>query len=398
MNNKVGVNESVEVNSNTTPSRRLCEHFRKKKIMWIIFLIILITAIIVIPTTIVTGNKNKTKKLSTTTEIITQMTTLTTTAMITTTTRTVQILPSVIIDNNTKWKQNAVTVAGGNGQGSELNQLNDPYGIYIDNDDESIYIADAMNHRIVRWKFGANDGEIVAGGKGEGNATDELKYPLDVILDKEKEYLIICDIGNQRVMRWSRQNSQDQQIWISNIICRGFSMGNNGDIYISDMGNYQVRRFREGDTTGIVVAGGHGEGNQLNQLNGPHFIFVDEYYSVYVVDSHNSRVMKWMKNATKGIRIAPGQAADMNPSSLNLPMGVIVDHMGNMYISNRDNHQIMRWSPGAIEGIPVVGEKQSGSAPTQLYNLQDLSFDRHGNLYVVDKDNHRIQKFIIDRD
>ncbi|CAF0846300.1 unnamed protein product, partial [Adineta steineri] len=294
--------------------------------------------------------------------------------------------------------QNAVTVAGGNGQGSELNQLNDPYGIYIDNDDESIYIADAMNDRIVRWESGAKNGKIVAGGNGRGNGIHQLNYPTDVILDKEKEYLIICDNGNERVMRWSRQNSQDQQLWISGIMCRGFSMDNNGDIYISDMGNYQVRRFQEGDKIGKVVAGGHGEGNRLNQLNGPSFIFVDEYYSVYVADLLNNRVMKWIKDATEGTRVTPEQVSDMNPSPLNRPLGVIVDHMGNIYVSNGGNHQIMRWSPGAIEGIPVVGEKQYGSEPMQLWDPQDLSFDRHGNLYVVDYNNHRIQKFIIDRD
>ncbi|CAF4278143.1 unnamed protein product, partial [Adineta steineri] len=33
---------------------------------------------------------------------------------------------------NLKWKQNAITVAGGNGAGHNLNQLYDPHGIFID--------------------------------------------------------------------------------------------------------------------------------------------------------------------------------------------------------------------------------------------------------------------------
>ncbi|CAF4440888.1 unnamed protein product, partial [Adineta steineri] len=143
--------------------------------------------------------------------------------------------------------QNAVTIAGGNERGSELNQLNSPEGIYIDNDDQSVYIADGDNHRIVRWKFGANNGEIVAGGNRMGNKIDQLRRPTDVVLDKEKKYLIICDNGNTRVMKWSRQNSQDQQILIHDIACLGLAMDNNGDLYISHWQKDEVRRCQQGD-------------------------------------------------------------------------------------------------------------------------------------------------------
>ena len=41
-----------------------------------------------------------------------------------------------------KWKQNAITVAGGNGEGQQLNQLNRPIGIFIDKK-KNIFIADS---------------------------------------------------------------------------------------------------------------------------------------------------------------------------------------------------------------------------------------------------------------
>ncbi|CAF1027499.1 unnamed protein product [Adineta steineri] len=297
-----------------------------------------------------------------------------------------------------KWKQNASTIAGGHGRGSELNQLNDPSGIYVDDDNHSIYVADRENHRIVRWEFGVDVGEIVVGGNGPGSATDQLYYSLDVILDKRKKYLIICDQHNVRVLRWSLQNSQDQEILIHNIVCFGLAMDNNGDLYVSDWVDHQVSRWQEGDTEGIAVAGGNNEENHFNQLNRPYFIFVDEYHSVYIADYRNNRVMKWMKTATEGTLVAPEQVVGENPNSLCGPEGVIVDHMGNIYVSKDGSHQITRWSPGAIEGVPVVGESQLGNRPTQLSYPRDLSFDREGNLYVVDTNNNRIQKFVIDID
>ncbi|CAF4368662.1 unnamed protein product, partial [Adineta steineri] len=47
-----------------------------------------------------------------------------------------------------QFQQFGITVAGGNGYGQELNQLNYPSEMFIDND-KSIYIADYYNHRII---------------------------------------------------------------------------------------------------------------------------------------------------------------------------------------------------------------------------------------------------------
>lgn len=59
------------------------------------------------------------------------------------------------------------TVAVGHGQSDAPNQLRSPFGLDI-GDDGSLFIADAGNHRIVRWKPNARQGQVVAGGKGFG--------------------------------------------------------------------------------------------------------------------------------------------------------------------------------------------------------------------------------------
>ncbi|CAF1472031.1 unnamed protein product, partial [Adineta steineri] len=404
MSNRVGPDESVEVNSNTTRLRRLYAQFQTQKLLWIVFLVICIDVVISVVTITVLMNKTEREKISimnitTPTSTSSSIPSSTTTSSSSTTTTTSeQLIPSGIINKNTKWKKNAITVAGGHEAGSELNQLNEPWGIHVDNDDHSIYIADRNNHRIVRWEFGAKNGTLVAGGNGPGNEMDQLTQPTDVVLDKEKKYLIICDYKNRRVMKWSLQNSQDCQVLIPSIYCFGLAMDSNGDLYISDWTEGKVTRWQQGYNEGILVAGGNGEGNQLNQLNEPKYIFVDKDHSLYIVDDMNNRVMKWNKNANEGSLVAPGQVSNENLDTMVRSKGVIVDHEGNIYVSSDGSHQITRWSPGAIEGTPVIGEKQSGSEPTQLQDPHDLSLDQQGNLYVVDRNNHRIQKFAIDRD
>ncbi|CAF4731907.1 unnamed protein product, partial [Rotaria sp. Silwood2] len=83
---------------------------------------------------------------------------------------------------NAKWSPTGVTVAGGNGGGDGTNQLHDPQGLFAD-DDETIYIADRDNHRIVEWKSGATTGTVIAGGYGRGTGDNLLDSPLDVIVD-----------------------------------------------------------------------------------------------------------------------------------------------------------------------------------------------------------------------
>ncbi len=289
-----------------------------------------------------------------------------------------------------------MTVAGGNRPGDQANQLYSPDGIYVDDDNQCIYIADYWNHRIVKWKSGAKMGQVVAGGNGRGNRTDQLYEPTDVIVDKKTDSLIICDEDNRRVVRWSRRNATKGQIIISNIACYSLTMDNNGDLYVSDAGKNEVRRWKIGETNGTIVAGGNGNGSQLNQFNYPTYLFVDEDHSVYVSDRKNHRVMKWVKGAKEGIVVAGGQGEGNSLTQLYYPRGVIVDHEGNLYVADCGNERIMCWSKGSKEGRVIVGGNGQGQQPNQFYYPNSLSFDRQGHLYVGDAWNHRVQKFEID--
>ncbi|CAF4280841.1 unnamed protein product, partial [Adineta steineri] len=117
----------------------------------------------------------------------------------------------------------------------------------------------------------------------------------------------------------------------------------------------------EYNNEGIVVAGGNGNGSQLNQLSRPDFIFVDEDESVYISEYYNHRV--------------------------------IVDDLGQIYVVDFGSHRVMRWCKEKKEGEIVVGKNRQGNQPNQLYFPRGLSFDDEENLYILDANNYRIQKF-----
>ncbi|CAF1400598.1 unnamed protein product, partial [Rotaria sp. Silwood1] len=302
---------------------------------------------------------------------------------------------SIDIHPNARWQQNGTTVAGGNRQGNGINQLSYPWGLYVD-DDQTIYVADTSNNRIVEWKLGAKSGQVVAGGNGQGSGNHQLSSPEDVIVDKGTDSLIICDGSNARVVRWSRRNGTSGETIISNISCLGLTMDENGSLYVVDDGKYEVRRYRRGDSQGIVVAGGNGSGNRLDQLSHPEYVFVDRNHSVYVSDWENDRVMKWMEGAKQGIVVAGGQGEGNGLTQLSFPEGVVVDQLGTVYVADQVNNRIMRWPKGATQGSVIIGGNGSGGQSNQFYWPLGLSFDRYGNLYVVDCGNHRVQKFNIE--
>jgi sugar lactone lactonase YvrE len=288
-------------------------------------------------------------------------------------------------------------VVGGNGYGNGLNQLQHPWGVYID-DDQTIYVADYANHRIVEWKNGATSGQVVAGGNGAGNRNDQLSRPINVIVDKENDSLIICDYDNLRVVRWPRRNGRSGETIISNVGCWGLTMDNDGYLYVSDFKKHEVRRWKIGETNApsTVVAGGNGGGSRLDQLNGPSYIFVHQDHSVYVSEYGSDRVMKWMKDAKEGIVVAGGQGQGNSLTQLSKPCGVIVDQLDTVYVADFSNHRVMRWSKGATQGSILVGGNESGGQANQLSGPTDLSIDQENNLYVADYSNSRVQKFQID--
>ncbi|CAF5159573.1 unnamed protein product, partial [Rotaria sp. Silwood1] len=248
---------------------------------------------------------------------------------------------------------------------NRINQLSNPWGLYVDND-QTIYVADQENHRIIEWKWNATSGQVVAGGNGQGSGDHQLNEPTDVIIDKERDCLIICDGGNGRVVRWPRRNGTSGETIISNIYCWGLTMDENGSLYVIDYGKHEVKRYRRGESQGTVVAGGNGNGNRLDQLSWPRYVFVDRDHSVYVSDQNNHRVMKWMEGAKQGIVVAGGQGQGNGLTQLSCPEGVVVDELGTVYVADCGNDRIMRWSKGATQGSVIVGGNGKGGQSNQL--------------------------------
>ena len=294
-----------------------------------------------------------------------------------------------------------ITVAGGNGQGTADNQLNNPGGIFLDKNGD-LYITDSYNNRILKWTPGAASGAKVAGQStiwGSPNL-NSFELPVDVLVDAIGN-IYVSDKGNGRIQKWTPGATTGIKIapigsgqgpdQLSGP--HGIIMDAAGNLYIVDQGNDRVQMWPPGASSGITVAGGHGPGNGADQLDTPVGITIDSKGNIYVADLMNSRVQMWAPGASSGVTVAGGNGQGGAANQLNNPDGVCVDKDGNVYVLEYVNHRVQKWAPGASTGVTVAGGNGFGSAANQLNYPTALLIDGNGDLYISDLGNNRIQKW-----
>ena len=80
--------------------------------------------------------------------------------------------------------------------GSQPNQFESRIFIFV-NDEQSIYISDMKNHRVMEWRKDAPEGEIIIGGNRPEQRSDQLREP-----DELEENLYASDALNNRILLW----------------------------------------------------------------------------------------------------------------------------------------------------------------------------------------------------
>ncbi|CAF3586827.1 unnamed protein product [Rotaria socialis] len=149
------------------------------------------------------------------------------------------VMPIDDICANATWHQNGIIVAGENGEGSTLNQLNGPEGLFVDGNAaiyvadfwnsrvivfeltcshmssfilvivdkiDTVYIVDFDNHRVVRWLKGSKSGSVIIGGRDIVSGIDQLSGPTDMGFDRQGN-LYVTDYGNERVQMFTINKS-----------------------------------------------------------------------------------------------------------------------------------------------------------------------------------------------
>ncbi len=140
-----------------------------------------------------------------------------------------------------------IVAAGTGSQGSALNELYGPRGIFVDVNFD-LYVADCNNHRIQLFQSGELNGTTVVGEKSP-NPTIDLRCPGGIVLDAEK-YLFIVDSNNNRIVGSSLngfrclvgcygKGSQSNRLAFP----LSLSFDRSGNMLVADRFNHRIQKF-----------------------------------------------------------------------------------------------------------------------------------------------------------
>ncbi|CAF1553305.1 unnamed protein product [Adineta steineri] len=218
-----------------------------------------------------------------------------------------------IVDTNSfrvmLWRNNSSSgiIAAGNGtSGSSIMLISVSIGLAVDLQG-NIYVADSNNHRVMKWAVNATSAIVMAGVTGvAGSDNQHLNKPYGLYLDESNSYLYIADFKNHRIQRYrvdipsngttvaggNGQGSAGNQLNLPYGVCVSKKTG---DIYIADKANHRIQRWSVGATTGITVVGTTGvSGINATQLNGASNVILDmDETFLYVSDIDNHRVQQY---------------------------------------------------------------------------------------------------------
>jgi len=305
-----------------------------------------------------------------------------------------------------------------------------PIGVAVDSRG-NVYIADCDNDRI-RKVDTSGFINTVAGSSSEGFGGDGgpataavLNHPWSVAIDNSGNFYI-ADCLNNRVRKvdtngiistfagayysgMGGDGGPATDAAMSNPY--GVAADSSGNIYISDGGNWRIRKV---NTAGIIntVAGGtsatySGDGGPATAAGLMVFgVATDIYGNFFITDRSSFRVRKVNPAgiistiAGDGMTHYSGDGGVATTAEIYSPTGIALDNSGNVIFADMYNNLIRKRDvygiATAIGGNSTAGFSGDGGPATaaqidMLYS-GGVATDTAGNIYIADTYNSRIRK------
>jgi len=89
----------------------------------------------------------------------------------------------------------------------------------------------------------------------------------------------------------------------------------------------------QGAASGVTVAGESGvSGSYAYQLSNPEALLFDQYGNMYILDVGNDRIQRWRPGATYGVTIVS--------ATMSSPRGLAMDSSGNLVTADYGYHRV----------------------------------------------------------
>ncbi|MGC4190089.1 MAG: SMP-30/gluconolactonase/LRE family protein [Thermomicrobiales bacterium] len=287
------------------------------------------------------------------------------------------------------------------GAGSGLGQLNDPTGIALSPDGQTIYVVDSGNLRLQRYGI---DGKFIGAWDSSSDQAGQFatafgQGPQGATVD-ENGLIYVADTWNHRVVIFDPQGAMVRELGQRGVQAdtmdspdpnvdtgrfygpRGIAVSN-GEIYITDTGNERVQVFAA-DGTFLRTFGG--TGSEAGKLREPTGIAIGPDGNVYVADSANARISVFSKSGDF-VRMMP-VASWQNESQL-------VNYLafgpnGLLYATNPSaaSFSVIDPNTGAV--------LYDGNGGQELSQPVGITVASNGTIYLTDAGTSRVVWFTLD--
>lgn len=268
---------------------------------------------------------------------------------------------------------------------------------------------------------------VVAGVLNQSSVADgtpgSFKYPAGMSVDAGGN-LFVADLLGRTIRRISSAGSVSTLAGLTdnggandgdNSTARfnlpaGIALDAAGTIYVSDIGNHNIRTISPGGSISTIAGGitgtsaaGYVDGAAgVARFKTPWGIAVDSSGTVYVADTGN-HVIRMINSAgmvstLAGVAGSPGavDGTDTN-ARFKSPTGIVIGTDGNLYVADQGNNTIRKVTTAGnvstLAGAAGIRGNADGTASDARFSSPTgLCTDNAGNLYISDTSNHLIRK------
>jgi DNA-binding beta-propeller fold protein YncE len=330
-----------------------------------------------------------------------------------------------------------------------------PMHIAVDPTTGKLFVADSINHRVLRYAdpltmANGAAAEAVLGqddfyAHWSGTTANRMNVPRGVFVDNSGT-LWVGDIDNNRVLRFDNASSKANGANADGVLGQpdftsgtpattqsgmaspiGVFVDDSGRLWVAEQANARVTRF---DNAAAKANGANADGvlgqpdftsNTFNTtqsgMSGPTAVWVSSG-TLFVGDNENYRVLRFDNAAAKanganadGVLGQPDFTTnnwqDCDQTSFGGAYGVTVDASGTLYVADSGNHRVLLFNNAAsladgAEANNVLGQTSFTTcnydlSATRLHSPYGVFVDDvQGVLWVGDGNNNRVLRYQAD--
>ncbi|MBL7817665.1 MAG: T9SS type A sorting domain-containing protein [Saprospiraceae bacterium] len=184
----------------------------------------------------------------------------------------------------------------------------------------------------------------------------------------------------------------------------GIAIDASDNTYISDLGNYRVRKTT---SAGVVTtfAGSGTSGSTDGTGTAASFgsmgkVGIDASGNLYVADRTNAKIRKVTPAGVVTTFAGSGSAGSTDgtgtAASFNGPEGVVVDGSGTVYVADYGNHKIRKITAAGVvttfAGSGTAGGTDRTGTAASFNGPEGIALDADGNVYVAEFLGNKIRK------